>query len=119
LLADALLRAVADRPRKRIPGIAPAALEALVAYHWPGKVRELQNELARAVALALDGDVPRPAHFSTCVTGAQPVAHAAAVGTPARPPTSDRRGRPSAGRAVMSRPGLQRMMKRLGLRASR
>jgi transcriptional regulator with GAF, ATPase, and Fis domain len=31
--------------------LAPEALEALVAYSWPGNVRQLENELRRATAL--------------------------------------------------------------------
>jgi len=38
----------------RISGISRAALEALQAYHWPGNVRQLEKEMARA-ALVLDG----------------------------------------------------------------
>jgi DNA-binding NtrC family response regulator len=43
--------------------LAPAALEALVAYSWPGNVRELQNCLERAVILA-DGGTIHPTHLS-------------------------------------------------------
>jgi transcriptional regulator with PAS, ATPase and Fis domain len=47
-----------DRARERTglqKRLAPRALEALLACPWRGNVRELQNELLRAVALA--GDV--------------------------------------------------------------
>jgi DNA-binding NtrC family response regulator len=37
---------------KRISGITPAALELLVAYTWPGNVRQLENAVFRAVVLA-------------------------------------------------------------------
>src|ERR1700757_2073397 len=37
---------------KAITGIAPDALQMLVAYYWPGNVRELQNVIERACALA-------------------------------------------------------------------
>lgn len=36
--------------------IAPSAVRALKAYHWPGNIRELKNVLERAVLLA-DSDV--------------------------------------------------------------
>jgi two-component system response regulator AtoC len=39
---------------KRIEGIAPAAMEALLGHAWPGNVRELENVLERAVLLAED-----------------------------------------------------------------
>ncbi|RXZ43828.1 sigma-54-dependent transcriptional regulator [Crenobacter cavernae] len=34
------------------PRLAPAAVQALLAYHYPGNVRELENILERAVALS-------------------------------------------------------------------
>src|SRR5439155_9333892 len=55
LLADRLLAAAAERHRKRIPGIEPAALALLMAFALPGNVREIVNECEQAVSLALDG----------------------------------------------------------------
>ncbi len=37
---------------KEIEGITPAALSMLMAYHWPGNVRQLENSVERAVALS-------------------------------------------------------------------
>ena len=37
---------------KRLRGLSPAALHALSQYSFPGNVRELENEIERAVALA-------------------------------------------------------------------
>lgn len=31
--------------------IEPSALKALMAYHWPGNIRELENELSRAMVM--------------------------------------------------------------------
>jgi formate hydrogenlyase transcriptional activator len=42
----------ARKVRKRIRGVSPNALRALLDYPWPGNVRELQNILERAVILA-------------------------------------------------------------------
>ncbi len=39
---------------KKIEGIAPAALEALQQYPWPGNIRELQHVIERAVILSPD-----------------------------------------------------------------
>jgi Nif-specific regulatory protein len=64
LLVDHLLALTAERHQKRIPGIEATALEALVKFDWPGNVRQLQNELDRAVALARDGAVIGLAHLS-------------------------------------------------------
>jgi transcriptional regulator with GAF, ATPase, and Fis domain len=53
------------RDMKKAPVvIAPAALEALEAYHWPGNVRELQNCLERAVILCDDAVQPRHLNLS-------------------------------------------------------
>jgi transcriptional regulator with PAS, ATPase and Fis domain len=41
---------------RKIAGFTNAAMDRLTAYDWSGNVRELQNEIERAVALA--GDVP-------------------------------------------------------------
>lgn len=38
-----------------LPQLEDAALQALLAYHYPGNFRELENILERAVALASDG----------------------------------------------------------------
>ncbi len=56
VLAHHFLRAAAERQNRRIEGIEPDAMEALVQFDWPGNVRELQNEMERAVTLARDGD---------------------------------------------------------------
>lgn len=38
---------------KRVESITPAALKLLMDYHWPGNVRQLENTVERAVALAV------------------------------------------------------------------
>ena len=54
-LADHFLRTFRERARRAIPAIAPEALRCLRAYPFPGNVRELENEIERAVALTDDG----------------------------------------------------------------
>lgn len=46
-----LARFAADN-EKEIEGITPAALDALMEYHWPGNIRQLENSVERAVALS-------------------------------------------------------------------
>jgi transcriptional regulator with PAS, ATPase and Fis domain len=56
-LAEHFLRIHSERARRPIPSFTPEALRALRAYPFPGNVRELENEVERAVALA-DSGVP-------------------------------------------------------------
>ena len=46
-----LVRFAADS-EKEIEGVTPAALDALMEYHWPGNIRQLENSVERAVALS-------------------------------------------------------------------
>jgi DNA-binding NtrC family response regulator len=57
--------------KKRPIGLAPMALEQLVAYHWPGNVRELQNCIERSVILA-EGDTIQPRHLNLSFVNAAP-----------------------------------------------
>ncbi len=56
LLIDAFIRHFASEQGREIKGISRAATRALKAYPFPGNVRELENILERAAALA-DGPV--------------------------------------------------------------
>jgi two-component system response regulator HydG len=65
-LARSLLAEFAARNGRPIEGIAPEAMQALLAHSWPGNVRELRNAIERAVALC-QGEVIElddlPEHF--------------------------------------------------------
>ena len=37
---------------KKIESVPEEAMEALIAYHWPGNIRELQNFIERATILS-------------------------------------------------------------------
>lgn len=52
MLAERFMRRFADEMGKEITGFTPDALRALQSYEFPGNVRELENFLERAVALA-------------------------------------------------------------------
>ena len=50
-LAEGFARYFADRVKKRVTGIAPAARALLTSYDYPGNIRELRNIIERAVIL--------------------------------------------------------------------
>jgi two-component system NtrC family response regulator/two-component system response regulator HydG len=50
-LAEHFLARFTTVYQKRIDGLAPGTLDALLMYEWPGNVRELENALERAVVL--------------------------------------------------------------------
>ncbi|QDP00548.1 sigma 54-interacting transcriptional regulator [Thalassotalea sp. PS06] len=69
LLVEHFVKNAATQINLPVPEIAPGVQQQLLNYRWPGNVRQLQNTLFRAVALAedglvnqleLDGDIPQP-----------------------------------------------------------
>jgi two-component system response regulator AtoC len=56
-LIESFVRYFAGRVKKRITGIAPGAMAALVAYDYPGNVRELRNIIERAIILAAGPEI--------------------------------------------------------------
>jgi DNA-binding NtrC family response regulator len=56
-LAVHFLSRAAARHGVRVRGISQAALDRLVAYDWPGNIRQLENEMARVVLFLADGDL--------------------------------------------------------------
>lgn len=71
LLARNFLEAFATRAGRTAMGIAPEAMEVLMAHAWPGNVRELENVIERAVALAA-GDEIRAENLPLSVRKAPP-----------------------------------------------
>ncbi len=57
LLALHFLKLARARINKHVTRISPRAMEALVAYHWPGNLRELKNIIERAVVLATGDEI--------------------------------------------------------------
>ncbi len=69
ILSRLFLKRFAARMAKPIKGIDAAALRALVSYDWPGNVRQLENEIEKAVTLAERGGLITLDVLSLCITG--------------------------------------------------
>lgn len=52
VLAQHFVERYAAKLNKPVVGISRSALERLLGYRWPGNIRELEHQIARAVALA-------------------------------------------------------------------
>ena len=62
LLVQHLIRRACLDAKRPIPRIDPKAVDRLSEYSWPGNIRELENEIRRALLLC-EG-VLQPVHFS-------------------------------------------------------
>jgi Nif-specific regulatory protein len=67
LLVQHFLNKAAERQHKRVAGFDEAALAILSRWDWPGNIRELQNEIERAVALTRDNGIINASHLSTAL----------------------------------------------------
>ena len=98
LLIDHFLRELTSRHGRGPVAVDPEAQRRLLAYEWPGNIRELQNVLERAMLLA-EQDVIGPEHLTPMVRGAagsapdSPLSPAGAdsdAGAPAEPGEAER-----------------------------
>lgn len=64
LLAIHFLDKYNTRINKNVSGITEEAMKILEHYDWPGNVRQLENEIERAVTLAEDNSFIKPSDFS-------------------------------------------------------
>ncbi|HVV02261.1 MAG TPA: sigma-54 dependent transcriptional regulator [Verrucomicrobiae bacterium] len=66
-LANSFLKRFAAQANRPIKGYTPAAVERLTSFDWPGNIRQLQNEVQRAVLLS-EGDMVDSADLSISKT---------------------------------------------------
>jgi two-component system response regulator HupR/HoxA len=71
-LARHFLAIYRTRARRAVPSISPEAMARLCAYPFPGNVRELENEIERAVTLADPGEPIALSHLSERVRAERP-----------------------------------------------
>ena len=74
LLVHFFANKFAQQMRKRIEGVPKEVMAALVAYHWPGNIRELQNLVERAVILSRGSTLEVP--LGELKQSSRPVNHA-------------------------------------------
>lgn len=55
LLVEHFLKQLAGRQNRPLPTVTKQAQHALMAYNWPGNIRELRNAIERMVVLDTDG----------------------------------------------------------------
>jgi DNA-binding NtrC family response regulator len=63
-LSSYFLREASERLGKPDIQLSSATLDVFSQYWWPGNVRQLRNEIQRAVALSVPGGTIEPAHLS-------------------------------------------------------
>jgi hydrogenase-4 transcriptional activator len=76
-LATFFLREASDRLGKPDVQMGSEVLDLFAQYWWPGNVRQLRNELQRAVAMAPAGGTIGPEHLSADLTASPSTASAA------------------------------------------
>jgi transcriptional regulator with GAF, ATPase, and Fis domain len=69
LLAEHFLQKYSAEMAKAVAGFAPAAMDLLVSYSWPGNIRQLEHEVERAVTFVEDGEAVTPVLFSEELRG--------------------------------------------------
>jgi hydrogenase-4 transcriptional activator len=67
-LSTLFLREASERLGKPDIQLSSAALDVFSQYWWPGNVRQLKNEIQRAVALSAPGGTIEPSHLSPEIT---------------------------------------------------
>jgi DNA-binding NtrC family response regulator/tetratricopeptide (TPR) repeat protein len=82
-LSTYFLREAVERLGKPDVLLSSETLDVFSQYWWPGNVRQLKNEIQRAVALSVPGGTIDPSHLSPEITTTRLPAAAAATSTAA------------------------------------
>ncbi|MBW1982385.1 MAG: sigma 54-interacting transcriptional regulator [Deltaproteobacteria bacterium] len=68
LLAAHFVKQFRKKTKKPVRGLSRKAIECLSRYNFPGNVRELENEIERAIAMAGTSQFIEPSHLSEKIT---------------------------------------------------
>lgn len=60
------LKKYCKKINRQVPKIQTEAIEALINYHWPGNIRELEHAIER-LTIFVDGDEIEPVHISAAL----------------------------------------------------
>jgi len=71
-LSTFFLRDACERLGKPDVHLSPATLDLFARYWWPGNVRQLRNEIQRAVAMSPPGGEIEPDHLSPDLAAPEP-----------------------------------------------
>jgi len=72
VLAEFFVRKYSESMNVKLLGISKTVLERLQHHHFPGNVRELENEIRRMVALSKDGEYLTERHLSKDIAQVTP-----------------------------------------------
>ncbi|WP_292938296.1 sigma-54 dependent transcriptional regulator [Noviherbaspirillum sp.] len=84
-IAESLLQHAVRELAKPIERFHPDAVASMMSYPWPGNIRELRNEIYRAVALTEGSEVGARAFSSKVLQGQPGTAALHGTGTPGYP----------------------------------
>jgi Nif-specific regulatory protein len=71
ILADHFIKKLSLKYNRFCPRLAPTALELLIQFDWPGNIRELENEIERAMTLTGDENEIKATYLSERIAGAR------------------------------------------------
>ena len=83
-LSTFFLREASDRLGKPDVQLSSATLDLFTRYWWPGNVRQLRNEIQRAVAMSAPGGAIAPEHLSADLAAPESTATGAPGGSAGR-----------------------------------
>jgi DNA-binding NtrC family response regulator len=79
-LSTFFLREACERSSKPEVSLSSATLDVFSHYYWPGNVRQLRNEIMRAVAMSAAGGSVEPEHLSPELSAQRLAAASPALG---------------------------------------